>query len=224
MRFLSLVAAFIILYTPILNAQDFNFDDDTMIVVFESNLDKKELHSAIFSAIANIYNSANDVVQMNDTGAGKIIIKGMYNIKISNFQNEAMYSKEIIAMTPEYLNIDVEHTISAYIKDNKYKIQLVTGEKFSKHLGQRYPLGTSYLKFDYPSISEIEKLKQLHIQVLSQLKNGREILQRKETIAYLDAMESNQRTNATELRDGAKSLALNINSGVINEIKQNDDW
>ena len=224
MRFLSLVAAFIILYTPILNAQDFNFDGDTMTVVFESNLDKKELHSAIFSAIANIYNSANDVVQMNDTGAGKIIIKGMYNIKISNFQNEAMYSKEIIAMTPEYLNIDVEHTITAYIKDNKYKIQLVTGEKFSKHLGQRYPLGTSYLKFDYPSISEIEKLKQLHIQALSQLKNGREILQRKETIAYLDAMESNQRTNATELRDGAKSLALNINSGVINEIKQNDDW
>ena len=224
MRFLSLVAAFIILYTPILNAQDFNFDGDTMTVVFESNLDKKELHSAIFSAIANIYNSANDVVQMNDTGAGKIIIKGMYNIKISNFQNEAMYSKEIIAMTPEYLNIDVEHTISAYIKDNKYKIQLVTGEKFSKHLGQRYPLGTSYLKFDYPSISEIEKLKQLHIQVLSQLKNGGEILQRKETIAYLDAMENNQRTNATELRDGAKSLALNINSGVINEIKQNDDW
>tara|TARA_B110000879_G_C11000914_1_gene443007 strand:+ start:137 stop:811 length:675 start_codon:yes stop_codon:yes gene_type:complete len=224
MRFLSLVAAFIILYTPILNAQDFNFDGDTMTVVFESNLDKKELHSAIFSAIANIYNSANDVVQMNDTGAGKIIIKGMYNIKISNFQNEAMYSKEIIAMTPEYLNIDVEHTISAYIKDNKYKIQLVTGEKFSKHLGQRYPLGTSYLKFDYPSISEIEKLKQLHIQVLSQLKNGEEILQRKETIAYLDAMENNQRTNATELRDGAKSLALNINSGVINEIKQNDDW
>lgn len=224
MRFLSLVAAFIILYTPILNAQDFNFDGDTMTVVFESNLDKKELHSAIFSAIANIYNSANDVVQMNDTGAGKIIIKGMYNIKISNFQNEAMYSKEIIAMTPEYLNIDVEHTISAYIKDNKYKIQLVTGEKFSKHLGQRYPLGTSYLKFDYPSISEVEKLKQLHIQVLSQLKNGGKILQRKETIAYLDAMENNQRTNATELRDGAKSLALNINSGVINEIKQNDDW
>ena len=47
-----------------------------MTVVFESNLNKKELHSNIFSAIANIYNSANDVVQMNDTNNGKIIVKG----------------------------------------------------------------------------------------------------------------------------------------------------
>ena len=84
MRFLRLVILLTPLYIPILNAHDFTFDGDKMTVVFEASLDKKNLHSTVFAAVANIYNSANDVVQMSDAEAGKIIVKGISKVTLED--------------------------------------------------------------------------------------------------------------------------------------------
>jgi len=221
MKFLTLLVALLTLYTPILNAQDFKFDGDAMTVVFESNLDKKELHSTVFSAIANIYNSANDVVQMNDTNKGKIIVKGKYSLWRTNFQNKGEYSE-----FAEYVNIDVSHTLSIYIKDNKYKLKLVAEQAYSNYMGQRIPLG-SYHSFSYPSEEYINNSKESYMRTLSlsyKDKKKQKILNKKETIEFIDSMESNHRTNINEFRDAAKLLALDINAKVIDESNQDDDW
>lgn len=228
MKFLTLLVALLTLYTPILNAQDFKFDGDTMTVVFESNLNMEKLHSTVFSAIANIYNSANDVVQMNDTNNGKIIVKGRHNLKMTNFQNKATYSKEVVEMIPEYLDIDVEHTLSIYIKDSKYKLKLVTGQAYSNYMGQRLPIPSTYVyNFDYPSAQDIVNAKKRYTESLSLLYKKRKLeklIQKEETIEYIESMESNMHTNINEFRGAAKLLALDISAKVINESNQDDDW
>ena len=225
MRFLSLVAAFIILYTPILNAQDFNFDGDTMTVVFESNLDKKKLHSTIYSAIANIYNSAKDVVHMNDSAAGKIIIKSVFNLELNNHQNKAIFSKDF--KFPPTLDIDVEHTINIYVKDNKYKLKMDIGLLSTTHLGQRYPLDhdhIKYLQFNFLEADEVEAFKNMHIQTLNTFQNSKKIIQSKETLYYLEAVEEHLQDHIKQLRATAKSIAIAINSKSEEEVAEDIDW
>ena len=36
---------------------------------------------------------------------------------MTNFKTKHEYPKEVIEMIPEYLDLDVEHTLSIYIKD-----------------------------------------------------------------------------------------------------------
>ena len=51
-----------------------------------------ELHSKINVAIANIFNSANDVIQVNDPQNNKFVIKGIASVPVENTY-KAMYPK-----------------------------------------------------------------------------------------------------------------------------------
>ena len=224
MRFLSLVAAFIILYTPILNAQDFTFDGDKMTVVFEASLDKKKLHSAVFAAVANIYNSANDVVQMSDAEAGKIIVKGTSKVTLEDPSKLTDPKNDFILKYQEYF---VEHSINIDIKDDKYRIEFLVGEKHLFFMGNKYvhnKIAVPWLTFASPSETEtqdyVENLKNAFAE--NRLTKG--LLKKKKYIAYFDAIPSIWKENVEAIRQMSRNIALRINSSIVNEGNQDDNW
>lgn len=73
------------------------------VVKVDSTITKYQLYSKAREWIANVFISSKDVIQMDDREAGKIIVKGSFELT----------SK---------LDIDLmKFTISIYLKDGKYK-------------------------------------------------------------------------------------------------------
>ncbi len=80
-------------------------------VIRVDSVGKAELFSTINDWFASTYNSANDVIQMADKEDGTIIGKGSMNYS---------FGKAVYGCYEGYIN----YTIKAYIKDNRYKIEL----------------------------------------------------------------------------------------------------
>ena len=58
-------------------SQDYQLNDKSISVVYKvDSVSKKEIHSRVLSAIANLYTNANNVIQLNDTQNFKIVVKG----------------------------------------------------------------------------------------------------------------------------------------------------
>jgi len=72
-------------------------------VVTVENTDKDALYGRIYEWFARTYNSANDVIQLNDKENGKIVGKGIF--KIDYYQRKPTIS----------------HTISVYVKDGRFR-------------------------------------------------------------------------------------------------------
>lgn len=99
------------------NLRDYNtdllpIDSETKQFTYQgikevANVSKSDLFSRAFEWVAQSYNSAQNVVQMQDKEAGKIIIKALHSVS----------SKGYDAGT-------VSYTLSIYIKDGRYKYVL----------------------------------------------------------------------------------------------------
>lgn len=113
----------ILLLIPLLGfGQETKIKDNTIsIVVNSEDLTASELHSRLNNAIANIFNSANDVVQLNDIEGKRIVVKGLAKITVATAA-KAMY-KNNKAMPDSY---DYDHDIALNIacKDGRYRLQL----------------------------------------------------------------------------------------------------
>jgi hypothetical protein len=93
--------------------QEYKLEEKTVTKVFEvADKNKSELFSSINKWISINYNSAKNVIQMNDKEAGTIIIKGINKIDcdVNTTKNSYTY------------NFVINHTIEVNIKDNKYRI------------------------------------------------------------------------------------------------------
>lgn len=102
---------FLILFVALtfqVNAQKINKSGDGYVEVVDTKLSKKELYQKVNEWIAQNYNSAKDVIQLNTED--KVILKGNYKVafKIDNFS----------------FNYRIHNTLSISIRDNKYKIDL----------------------------------------------------------------------------------------------------
>jgi len=86
-----------------LNPFEFSYTDT-------SSETKSNLYIKANEWVANTFNSAKDVIQMNDKEAGKIIAKGV----IECFETAALSS----------ITIDVKFTLAIDVKDKKYRIRL----------------------------------------------------------------------------------------------------
>lgn len=93
---------------------------------------KQELFSKSFEWIAKKFVSANDVVQMKDENAGKIIAKGIikHNATYGPFNAPGIY--------------DVWFTLQVDIKDNKYRYRASDFKLIGSHWG------ADYHTYDYP--------------------------------------------------------------------------
>jgi len=102
------------------NAQEFEYEEKTITGTYQADgKSKSEIFSAINKWIALNYNSAKNVVQLNDKESGTIIVKGI---------NEAVYKNVMKEMYPknkymqEYNTVEFNHTIEINVKENRYRI------------------------------------------------------------------------------------------------------
>ncbi len=111
------IIAFLILSNTI-NAQEFKIEEKTITGTFENKeKSKSELFALINKWISVNYNSAKNVIQMNDAESGTIIIKGINEISYKN-AGKVLNPK----LATEFSTIKFNHLIEINIKDNKYRI------------------------------------------------------------------------------------------------------
>lgn len=102
----------------ITNAQEYKLEAKTITGTFDiKDKSKAEIFASINKWISINYNSAKNVVQMNDLESGTIIIKGL---------NEVRYKNPIKIIYPnlaaEFTTLKFNHLIEVNVKDNKFRI------------------------------------------------------------------------------------------------------
>lgn len=100
--------------------QEYKIEEKSITGVFDvDGKSKAEIFSAINKWISINYNSAKNVIQLNDTEAGNIIIKGINEVTYKN-AIKFIYPKN--AYIPENTTTKFNHLIEINIKENKYRI------------------------------------------------------------------------------------------------------
>ena len=106
--------------TTITNAQEYKIEAKSITGVFDVNeKSKAEIFSAINKWISINYNSAKNVIQLNDAEAGTIIIKGINEVTCKNV-SKVLFPKN--SYIPENTTTKFNHLIEINIKENKYRI------------------------------------------------------------------------------------------------------
>ena len=120
MRKLSVIFGVLILMMSSVHGQDYKLEEKSISAVYEVNeKSKSDLYIAINKWISINYNSAKNVIQMNDKESGSIIIKGINEIVYKNTWKSMYPSNSLIN---EYSSLQFNHLIQIDIKDNKYRI------------------------------------------------------------------------------------------------------
>lgn len=135
-------------HIPTISAQDFPIDQEsgkityTEVVTLENNgATQEQLYSIAREWFATTYNSANDVLQMDDKELGKLIGKGGLPI-----------------ITTAYLtDSQVEFTISVFVKEGRYKY-IITDLVHESYKGQDFSGGAlENVKPDCPGMNMMKK-------------------------------------------------------------------
>ena len=106
--------------TTIANAQEYKLEEKTVTGVFEvKEKTKAEIFASINKWVSINYNSAKNVVQMNDLESGTIIIKGINEVSYKNSMKELYPNNKYVE---EYSRTKFNHLIEINIKDNKFRI------------------------------------------------------------------------------------------------------
>ncbi len=110
-----------LLFLPIFTkAQEYKLEEKTVTGIFEvKEIKKAEIFVAINKWVSINYNSAKNVVQMNDLESGTIIIKGINEVSYKNSMKELYPNNKYIE---EYSKTKFNHLIEINIVDNKYRI------------------------------------------------------------------------------------------------------
>jgi hypothetical protein len=109
-----------LLITSITYAQEYKLEEKTVTGIFEvKEKTKAEIFASINKWITLNYNSAKNVVQMNDLESGTIIIKGINEVIYKNSMKELYPNNKYVE---EYSRTKFNHLIEINIKDNKFRI------------------------------------------------------------------------------------------------------
>ena len=101
-------------------AQEYELDEKTVTGIFEmEGKNKSAIFSAINKWISINYNSAKNVIQMNEKESGTIIIKGINQVVYKNTW-KSLYPKN--KYITEYSTTKFNHLIEINIKDNRYRV------------------------------------------------------------------------------------------------------
>lgn len=104
--------------TTITSAQEYKLEGKTITGTFDiKDKSKSEIFASINRWISINYNSAKNVVQMNDLESGTIIIKGLNEVKYKN-PLKIIYPN----LVAEFTTIKFNHLIEVNVKDNKFRI------------------------------------------------------------------------------------------------------
>lgn len=115
--------------TPLLQAQEWNIAEKSVTGVFNSSKSKSELFASINKWISINYNSAQNVIQMNDAESGTIIIKGINEVTYANKPGKVMAPNT--KHVQDNVTAKFNHTIEINVKENKFRIIYMLTEMIS---------------------------------------------------------------------------------------------
>ena len=175
-----------------------------------------ELHSRINIAIANIFNSANDVIQLNDPQNNKFIVKGVASVPVENTY-KAMYPK--VSTIPSIYDYDHPITLNIASRDGRYKVTL----KYSR--ATYMTNGIIQESPNEPVMDFTEEYVNSAVEATKQLLNSPEfkIVGKKKKQAMLDATTKKMYAYRDGLIDYGTQLLQRINDEV-NSASEEDDW
>lgn len=197
----------LLLFIPLVSlGQDFKTQDKIMSVVFQvDSLSASEIHSRALNAIANIYNNANNVIQLNDTQANKIVVKGSSTMTITN-PIKALYPKnKYIKETSELF---YDHTINIDSKDNRYRIVYIVSNPEELFSTTRIDFASPIFSFEEPKQDGITEYVDLKMSA------GTSLLGKKKKAIYKSALLKLPKEIVNTLINDTKSILLMINDGI----------
>lgn len=101
-----------------LHAQEWKVAEKSLTGVFNVDKSKSDLFALINKWISINYNSAQNVIQLNDVGTGTIIIKGINEVVYSNLPGKLL----LPSYTPDKTSTKFNHTIEINVKENKFRV------------------------------------------------------------------------------------------------------
>ena len=204
--------AFILLFIPLVSfGQEFKYQNNIASVVFNvDSISYKEIHSRAVSAIANIYNNANNVIQMNDKESGKLVIKGSSSILIKN-PIKNMYPKN------KYISEDWEllysHTINIDTKDGRYRVVYTVSNP--EYDGGPNVIGN--IPFDGIKFFNYENSNEEDISSYIEDKlsaSGMGIIGKKKKVIYADALSKMPADIVKQLKIDTELVCFRINDAI----------
>lgn len=109
-----------ILISSYMNAQEYVLEEKVVTGIFEiKKKNKSELYSSINKWISINYNSAKNVIQMNDKESGTIIIKGINEVTYKNTMKILSPNNKLVM---DFAKMKFNHLIEINIKDNRYRV------------------------------------------------------------------------------------------------------
>ncbi len=123
----------LILTEKLLNSEQYKLEEKTVTGVFDiEDKSKSEIFSLINRWVSINYNSAMNVIQMNDKESGTIIVKG---VNVLSYKSD--YLKEVIPFIRNNFYLSFNHLIEVNIRDNKYRVIYKITE-----ISDEYPIST----------------------------------------------------------------------------------
>ena len=184
------ITVLVLAFTLGMNAQVFEVEGKS----------KDEIHSIINQWVAENYNSANDVIQMNDKEAGTIIVKGVTNITIKNLVGKILLKNN--PYVTEYVDIPIEYTLTVNIRDGKYRLILDTVDN--------YDLSTEGIS---DNVAAAIKKNLTDIPYVNAKKEQK----------LIDASLEQVVLTKKELRDFISDIGMTISNYIV-KFNNNDDW
>lgn len=204
-------------------SQEFKLNDKSISVVYKvDSVSKKEIHSRVLSAIANLYNSANNVTQLNDNQNFKIVVKGRSKFLTKNEMKPLLPKNPYVS---SIIQISYNHTLNIDSKDGRYRVVFETTSKpkyEQANTDHLFGFETSFIKMTEDEISKMveKKCKPLEKMKILYGKKKRE--------AYKEGIPIAYEYFYSRYVDEAKSTMNAINKFVQQSSKSNpltdDDW
>ncbi|WP_430466511.1 DUF4468 domain-containing protein [Winogradskyella ouciana] len=203
------------------NSKELDYEEKTITGIYElEGKTKTEIFSAINKWIALNYNSAKNVVQLNDKESGTIIVKGI---------NEAVYKNVMKEMYPknkymqEYNTVQFNHTIEINIKDNRYRIIYHLTDIITPTAVAGYNVEQQYsIVFD---MIDFTGLKQEKIDAYNEYVDE---LWKKALVGKKKREKFKELTKPTfeELNKGVKESVIATMNSIVKTVKstKKDDW
>ena len=203
----------LLLIVPVLGfgqEPEFKFENNLMVVVFQTDsLSANEAQSKATAAIANMYNSAQNVIQLNDSESNKLIIKALTEVLFDN-PLKAAYPKNKY-FPSKYIAL-VDYSINLDFKDGRYRLVFELLSSKYKDLAMRSssPNGTMFNVSFFPLNDDASARETLEAGA----KAG--MMGKKRTENYINGYFNARNDWHKDLMSKAKSLAMMINDGISN--------
>lgn len=207
MKMLLLVFLFIHLN---LFAQEINGSQMSQVFNVEG-VTASELHSKINIAIANIFNSAKDVIQLNDTQYNKFIVKGIASVPVENAY-KSMYPKN--PYIPSIYDFNHPIALSIASRDGRYKVTL-------KYSGATYMTNGTMIEATKDPVMDItDDYVNSQLEATKQEFNRPEykIVGKKKKQAVLDALPK----SIYAYRDGLINYGTLLFQRIYDEVNSSD--